>query len=70
MLTVSLFRPGFNWKIVRNRGYFPSDEVASKLLYVALGNIERARKTRPIIWKQAANLLAILFDDRFTNSIV
>lgn len=28
-------------KIVKNRGHFPSDEVASKLLYLALRNIER-----------------------------
>lgn len=28
-------------KIVKNRGHFPSDEAASKLLYLALRNIEK-----------------------------
>ena len=28
-------------KIVRNRGHFPSDEAASKLLYLVLHNIEK-----------------------------
>lgn len=31
-------------KIVNNRGHFPSDEAASKLLYLALRNIEKDRK--------------------------
>lgn len=28
-------------KIVKNRGHFPADEAASKLLYLALRNIEK-----------------------------
>jgi transposase-like protein len=28
-------------KIVKNRGHFPSDEAAAKLLYLALRNIEK-----------------------------
>ncbi|AEI81727.1 transposase mutator type (plasmid) [Cupriavidus necator N-1] len=56
-------------KIVKNRGHFPSDEAASKLLYLALRNIEKDWKMPPITWKQAANQFAILFGDRFTNAL-
>ncbi len=56
-------------KIVKNRGHFPSDEAASKLLYLALRNIEKDWKMPPITWKQAANQFAILFGERFTNAL-
>ncbi|KVD76190.1 hypothetical protein WI89_07075 [Burkholderia ubonensis] len=55
--------------IVKNRGHFPSDEAASKLLYLALRNIEKDRKMPPITWRQAVNQFAILFGERFTSSI-
>ncbi len=51
-------------KIVKNRGHFPSDAAASKLLYLALRNIEKDWKTPPITWRQAVNQLAILFGRR------
>jgi putative transposase len=53
-------------KIVKNRGHFPSDEAASKLLYLALRNIEKDWKMPPITWRQAVNQFAILFGERFT----
>jgi transposase-like protein len=56
-------------KIVKNRGRFPTDEAASKLLYLALRNIEKDWKMPPITWKQAANQFAILFGERFTNAL-
>lgn len=56
-------------KIVKNRGHFPSDEAASKLLFLALRNIEKNWKMPPITWKQAANQFAILFGERFTNAL-
>jgi putative transposase len=56
-------------KIVKNRGHFSTDEAASKLLYLALRNIEKDWKMPPIIWKQAANQFAILFGERFTNAL-
>lgn len=56
-------------KIVKNRGHFPSDEAATKLLYLALRNIEKDWKMPPITWKQAANQFAILFGERFTNAL-
>lgn len=56
-------------KIVKNRGHFPSDEAASKLLFLALRNIEKDWKMPPITWKQAANQFAILFGERFTDAL-
>lgn len=56
-------------KIVKNRGHFPSDDAASKLLYLALRNIEKNWKMPPVTWKQAANQFAILFGERFTNAL-
>jgi putative transposase len=55
-------------KIVKNRGHFPSDEAASKLLYLALRNIEKDWKMPTVAWKQAINQFAILFGERFTNA--
>lgn len=51
-------------KIIKNRGSFPSDESALKLLYLALQNITK-KWTMPIKeWKAALNRFAILFEDR------
>ena len=51
-------------KIIKNRGAFPSDEAAIKLLFLALRNISK-RWTRPINnWKAALNRFAIMYDDR------
>jgi putative transposase len=56
-------------KIVKNRGHFPTDEAATKLLFLALRNIEKDWKMPPRMWKQAANQFAIMFAERFTNAI-
>jgi len=56
-------------KIVKNRGHFPSDEAAAKLLFLALRNIENKWKMPPITWKQAANQFAIMFGQRFTDAL-
>lgn len=56
-------------KIVKNRGHFPSDEAATKLLFLALRNIEKDWKMAQRTWKQAANQFAIMFGERFTNAI-
>jgi len=51
-------------KVIKNRGSFPTDEAAIKLLYLALQNISR-KWTMPIKeWKAALNRFAILFEDR------
>lgn len=51
-------------KVTKNRGSFPSDEAATKLLYLALNNISR-KWTMPIHdWKAALNRFTILFEGR------
>jgi transposase-like protein len=52
-------------KVLKNRGHFPSDEAASKLIYLALRNITKKWKNPPITWKQAATQFAIQFGERF-----
>ena len=56
-------------KIVKTRGHFPSDEAATKLLFLALRNITK-KWTMPLhTWRPAANQLAIVFGERFTNPL-
>jgi len=51
-------------KIIKNRGAFPNDDAAIKLLYLALHNAAK-KWTMPIReWKGALNRFAILFGDR------
>ena len=54
-------------KIIKTRGHFPSDEAATKLLWLALRNITdgKVRSTRE--WKAAMNQFAVLYGDRFIN---
>ena len=35
-------------KVIKNRGHFPNDEAASKLIYLALRNITRDWKMPPV----------------------
>jgi len=51
-------------KIIKNRGAFPNDEAAIKLLYLALRNAS-LKWTKPIRdWKAALNRFVIMFEDR------
>jgi transposase-like protein len=52
-------------KVLKNRGHFPSDEAATKLIYLALRNITKKWKNPPITWKLAATQFAIQFGERF-----
>jgi putative transposase len=52
-------------KITKNRGHFPSDEAATKLLYLALRNVTAKWKNAGREWKPALTQFAILFADRF-----
>lgn len=52
-------------KAIRNKGHFPSDEAATKLIYLALRNIEAKWKQPPREWHAARAQLAIQFDERF-----
>ncbi len=56
-------------KIIKTRGHFPSDDAASKLIWLALRNItaDWGRANRD--WKEAMNQFAILYEDRFTNKV-
>jgi putative transposase len=51
-------------KVTKNRGSFPNDEAALKLLYLALANISK-KWTMPIRdWKAALNQFAIVYEGR------
>jgi putative transposase len=54
-------------KIIKTRGHFPTDEAATKLLWLALRNIAGIWQRRSNIWLTAMNQFAILYEDRFTN---
>ena len=52
-------------KIIKTRGHFPTDDAASKLIWLALRNITAGRGNAAHHWKEAMNQFAILYDDRF-----
>jgi putative transposase len=54
-------------KIIKSRGHFPSDDAASKLLWLALRNITADWGRPAHHWKEAMNQFAILYEDRFTK---
>lgn len=56
-------------KIVKTRGHFPSDDAATKLLWLALRNITADWGRAARDWKEAMNQFAILYEDRFIRSI-
>jgi putative transposase len=49
-------------KIVKTRGHFPTDEAATKLLYLALRNIKKRWHAAPA-WQAALTHFAILFPE-------
>ena len=55
-------------KVTRNRGQFPSEQAALKVLYLAVRNLEEYRSpnvgTRSSGWKQALQAFTIYFEDR------
>src|ERR1700710_3072925 len=52
-------------KIIKTRGHFPSDDAASKLIWLALRNITANWSQSAYEWKTAMNQFAILYADRF-----
>ena len=53
-------------KIIKTRGHFPSDDAATKLIWLALRNITSDwRAARE--WREAMNQFAIAYGDRFTR---
>ena len=53
-------------KVLKNRGHFPSDEAATKLIYLALRNIT-VWKNPPLTWRMAAGQFAIQFGEDLRN---
>jgi putative transposase len=54
-------------KIIKTRGHFPTDEAASKLIWLALRNITADWGKAAHHWKEAMNQFAILYAERFTR---
>jgi putative transposase len=55
-------------KIIKTRGHFPSDDAATKLIWLALRNITADWGRPAHHWKEAMNQFAILYEDRFTRT--
>jgi transposase-like protein len=55
-------------KIIKTRGHFPTDEAATKLMWLALRNITAKWVQGPRCWKLAMNQFAILYEGRFAPS--
>lgn len=53
-------------KIIKTRGHFPTDEAATKLIWLALRNITATWARGVPAWRRAMNQFAILYEDRFT----
>ena len=55
-------------KILKTRGHFPTDEAATKLIWLALRNITANWARASPHWKAAMNQFAILYKERFTQA--
>lgn len=53
---------------LKTRRHFPSDDAATKLIWLALRNITEDWGRAANNWKSAMNQFAILYEDRFTKS--
>ena len=57
-------------KILKNRGHFPTDEAATKLIYLVLRNISQTWTMPARSWKAAITHFAILFPEAFDEPAV
>lgn len=55
-------------RAVRTRGHFPTDEAATKLLYLVLRQVAGEWKMPPREWCEAKTQFAIMFDERFVRA--
>jgi putative transposase len=55
-------------KVLKTRGHFPTDDAASKLIWLALRNITADWSRAASNWKTAMNQFAILYEERFTQA--
>src|SRR3954471_8996403 len=56
-------------RAVRARGHFPSDEAATKLLFLVLNRSEKEWIMPPREWAMAKSQFAVLFGERFTSAM-
>lgn len=56
-------------RAVRARGHFPSDDAATKLLYLILNRSEKEWKMPPREWSMAKAQFAVIFGDRFIRAM-
>ena len=56
-------------RAVRARGHFPSDEAATKLLYLILNRSEKEWKMPPREWTMAKAQFAVIFGERFIKAM-
>jgi putative transposase len=56
-------------RAVRTRGHFPSDEAATKLLFLVLNRSEKEWIMPPREWCMAKAQFAVLFGERFTRAM-
>ena len=56
-------------RAVRARGHFPTDEAATKLLYLVLNRSEKEWKMGPREWTMAKAQFAVIFGERFTKAM-
>jgi putative transposase len=54
---------------VRARGHFPSDEVATKLLFLVLNRSEKEWIMPLREWAMAKSQFAVVFGERFTTAM-
>jgi putative transposase len=52
-------------RAVKIRGHFPTDEAATKLIYLVLRDAAAEWKMPPREWTEAKSQFAIMFEDRF-----
>jgi putative transposase len=53
-------------KIIKPRGHVPTEEAATKFIWLALRNITAGCWKAATCWHRAMNQFAILYEDRFT----
>jgi transposase-like protein len=56
-------------KIIKTRGHFPSNDAATKLIWLALRKITKGWARAGHNWKTAMNQFAILYEDRVTKGV-
>jgi putative transposase len=57
-------------KVIKTRGHFPTDDAATKLIWLALRNITADWRRPAHHWRAAMNQFAILYEERFTRAMI